>query len=87
MDETAAQLERQLQHEQDARKTERFFWIFALSGLVYAVLVHMANSAVAAAGLFLLLVIFLFGIAAWCGVDHVRVLLERLFNKYLGNKE
>lgn len=87
VDLTAAALERQLQREIDSRSTERFFWIFATSVLVYGIIVRMMDNGPAAVGLFLLLIVFLIGAAAWCGVDNVRILLERIASKYLGSNK
>src|SRR5712671_6235387 len=66
-----------LQREIDARKTERFFWIFACSMLSYAIIVKMLDSAIAATAIFVLMIVFLLGMAVWLGVDHVVILLER----------
>ena len=86
LDQTAAALERALAEEVDGRRGERFFWIFACSLLSYAIIVKMMDNIAATIGVFLLLVVFLVGVAAWCGVDHVRVLLERVFNKYMAGE-
>ncbi|TAK48526.1 MAG: hypothetical protein EPO23_07830 [Xanthobacteraceae bacterium] len=87
IDVTAAALASQLQREQDHRKTERFFWVFACSMMGYAILVKMMDSNAATAVLSILLVVFLLGAAAWLGVDHVVILLERIFSKWVSEKK
>jgi Mn2+/Fe2+ NRAMP family transporter len=86
IDLTAAALAEQLQREIDNRKTERFFWIFACSMLLYVFAVKLLDSSFAPLALFLLLIIFLIGIAAWQGVDTVVILLHRLFNRWMPEK-
>jgi hypothetical protein len=87
VDITAATLADNLQKEIDARKTERFFWIFACSMLAYVIAVKMMESATATAALFVLLVVFLLGAAAWLGVDHVVILLDRVLAQWLPKRD
>ena len=82
LDETAASLERLLQAERDHRNVERFFWIFGVSILADVIFFHELGIA-SAIPVYLLQIIFLFGLAGWMGVEQVAVLLDRLFHRYL----
>ena len=78
LDDTAAALEAKLAKEQDERKEERFFWVFALV-VIFDILV-LPPLEVFAIPIFLLEIVFLIALAKWLGVDWAVVLLERLFN-------
>lgn len=82
LDETAAILEEQLQHEADKRKEERFLWIFVVTLLIDALALRDA-SAVLTIGMLTFETVFLIGAARWLGVDWVVVVLERILEKYL----
>lgn len=82
---SAAILERALRHESDERKTERFYWILAVS-LLSNVL------AVAATGWILvafvpLQLIMLLGLAHWLEVDFIKKPLQQLLDRYLYRKD
>lgn len=84
VDTSAAALERQLQHELDKRREERFFWIAGIVGLIDIVALPQVNVAVCIfLGLFQ--IAFLLSLAKWLGLEHVAVPLERLFSKYLND--
>lgn len=83
-DNAIAALERQLQRVQDKRNEERFIWtlvsvllidIIAFPGLGWAMI-----------PVFLLELILLIATAKWFGIDWAVVLLERIFGRYLPNK-
>jgi len=78
-------LEEQIQREREERRTERFFWIFALTIAFDAILFSHIGWAGSLA-IFLLELIFLIGMAKWMGIDIVVVLLQRLLDKYLADK-
>ena len=79
---SAAQLESDLQSERDSRKEERFFWIFLAIMVGNVPLFNSFESDWALLPAFLLELIFLIGLADWLGVDMVKMLLERLYNKF-----
>ncbi|MER8941378.1 hypothetical protein NKH82_17985 [Mesorhizobium sp. M0915] len=84
VDASAAALERQLQHELDKRREERFFWIAGIVALIDVISLPAVNLAVCIfLGLFQ--IAFLLSLAKWLGLEHVAVPLERLFNRYLND--
>jgi hypothetical protein len=86
IDETAASLESLLQAERNHRNQERFFWIFGCSLLLDIIIFRELGAW--GFPIFLLQIVFLFGLAGWMGVETVTVFLERLFYRYLpgGNR-
>lgn len=90
VDTTAASLELAYQREQDARREERFIWVFAMSLLADVIFAPMLGWWFLP--IFLLQLVFLIGFAKHCGVDAVVVLLQRIFDRYIdhplnGNKD
>lgn len=85
-DDVAAKLESDLQQERDSRKEERFYWILALVVTFDAFLFGSLENQWAMLPIFLLEVVGLIGLADWLGVDRVKVLLERLYAKWLDRK-
>ena len=77
----AAVLEQALRHEAGQRKTERFFWIFALIGMI-DVLVGVVN-AWALTMLVPFELILLLGLANWLDVDFVKRPLQQLFERHI----
>ena len=86
-DDVAAKLEGDLQQERDSRREERFYWILALVIMFDAYLFGTIGSQWAMLPIFLLEIVGLIGLADWLGVDRVKVLLERLYAKWLDRKE
>lgn len=82
-DEVAANLERDLQEERDSRKEERFYWIFSVVIFANILIFNSLTSAWALLPILLLELVFLIGLADWLGVDRVKVLLEKIYAKYL----
>ena len=85
LDDTAAELERQLQYEKDHRKEERFLWLFAvvlLMDIITFPLITWSSIFIA-----LLELIFLMVAAKWLGVDWAVVLIERVFDKYINQRD
>lgn len=81
LDDTAAILERRVQQEVENRRTERFYWIFAVTMLIEAcILPHISWFGVP---VFLMALVFLIAMAKSSGIDSVVVLLQRLFDKYI----
>ena len=74
-------LKQRLAHEIEGRRTERFYWVFALI-IVLDVIVFPQLGWVLF-WIFLLQVIFLIGLARWLHIDPVVVLLQRLFDRHL----
>lgn len=84
-DQVAANLESDLQQERDSHKEERFFWIFTVVILGNVLVFNSFSSAWALLPTLLLELVFLIGLADWLGVDRVKVLLEKLYAKYLNH--
>ena len=82
-DNVAAQLESDLQQERDSRREERFYWIFCLVVVANVPLFGSMPSAWAYVPTFLLELVLLIGLADWLGVDRVKVLLEKIYAKWL----
>lgn len=82
-DNVAARLESDLQQERDARREERFFWIMVLVIVGDIPLFNAMTSTWAMLPVFLLELILLIGLADWLGVDRVKVLLEKLYARWL----
>jgi hypothetical protein len=82
-DNVAAKLETDLQGERDSRREERFYWIFALVMVGNVPIFNGFESAWALLPTFLLELVILIGLADWLGVDRVKVLLERIYAKWL----
>ncbi len=82
-DNVAAQLESDLQQERDSRREERFYWIFVLVIIANVPLLGSMLSAWAYLQTLLLELVLLIGLADWLGVDRVKVLLEKLYAKWL----
>lgn len=82
-DNVAAQLESDLQQERDSRREERFYWIFALVVVANVPIFGSMPSIAALVATFLLELVLLIGLADWLGVDRVKVLLEKIYAKWL----
>jgi hypothetical protein len=82
-DNVAAKLESDLQEERDSRKEERFYWILALVIIGNVPLLNAFSSDWALLPTFLLELVLLIALADWLGVDRVKVLLEKLYAKWL----
>jgi hypothetical protein len=82
---SAAKLEGALRHESDQRKTERFFWIFAL--IIAADALVSVVSAKALFGLVPLQLIILLGLAHWLEVDFVKKPLQQMLDRLSGDKK
>jgi hypothetical protein len=83
IDEQTAALEQQLQHQIDARREERFFWIFALILVSNVIFFKFLDSWLPTLAIVLLELPLLIGLARWLGVDWVVVWLEGIFQKYI----
>lgn len=79
----AAKLEADLQTERDSRNEERFYWIFALVIIANVPILNSFESEWAFLPTFLLEIILLIGLADRLGVDRVKVLLEKLYSKWI----
>lgn len=86
-DDVAAKLESDLQRERDSRREERFYWIMALVIVGNVPIFNTFSSAWALLPTLLLEIVILIGLADWLGVDRVKVLLERLYAKWLDRKD
>lgn len=80
---TSAVLEGQLQEERAGRKTERFFFIFALTLLADAILIKFLADVVATLFIILLSTVLILGLAHWLEVPQVIRPLERLFDRFM----
>lgn len=79
---SAATLEAQLQQERDAKREERFYWIFLCVILADCIVFKHIDDWKLITPIFLLQLIMLIGLADWLGVDRVRVLLEALYARF-----
>ncbi len=80
-----AKLENDLQHERDARKEERFYWVMAIIAVMDMATFQWINWWQSTL-IFLLEVAALIGLAQAWGVDLVVDLLRKLFFKLLDTK-
>lgn len=81
LDDNAAILADQLQHEKDQRCEERFLWVFVVTLLVDVIAIVAAGGWTA--WLLPFELIFLLAFAKWQGVDWAVVLLEPILDRYL----
>ena len=82
-DDVAAKLESDLQHERDSKREERFYWILALVVVLNVTFFNALTSKWAIIPIFVLELVGLIGLADWLGVDRVKVLLEKLYARWL----
>lgn len=78
-----AKIEGDLEREKDARKEERFYWIFGGILLVDYFVFPNASSITGIICLTLLQLVLLITLAAWCGLDHVSVLLHDVLTRVM----
>lgn len=84
---TAAVLESQLQEERANRKTERFFFIFAVTLLADAILIKFLEDWLATLFIIVFSIILILGLAHWLEVPQVIRPLERLLDKVMKEKK
>lgn len=86
LDNVAAKLESELQSERDNKKEERFYWILAVVICIDFSLFDSLTNKWVTAPIFLLQLVLLIGLANYLGVDAVKILLEKLYAKWLRDK-
>lgn len=82
-DNVAAKLESDLQRERDSKREERFYWILSLVIVLNVTFFDALSNKWAIIPIFLLEVVGLIGLADWLGVDRVKVLLEKIYSRWL----
>ncbi len=82
-DKQIAQIENDLQREKDARKEERFYWIFAIILTVDIFVFPNSSSIIGIFSLTIIELILLLGLAICLGLENISVILSNIIAKYL----